>query len=142
MSRPLAPVPADDFVLPVPISRLEGSRTGRRSTDSSWSQRSLNSSKQRPSRHQKPLHGVWRHTIGIVLLLATVVLWTASNFLASVGFIEGKSVAVCTDRLTCRPYLQTIAIPNHTLSLMSIHPSFLSCCYWLLQSGYGLAADL
>jgi hypothetical protein len=28
----------------------------------------------------------WRHTLGIVLLLVTVVLWTTSNFLASVSF--------------------------------------------------------
>lgn len=27
----------------------------------------------------------WRHTLGIVLLLFTVVLWTTSNFLASVS---------------------------------------------------------
>ena len=26
----------------------------------------------------------WRHTLGILLLLLTVFLWTASNFLASV----------------------------------------------------------
>lgn len=88
MSRPLAPVPADDFVLPVPISRSEGSQIGRRSTDSSWSQRSINSSRKRPPPHKKPLHGVWRHTIGIILLLATVVLWTASNFLASTIFAD------------------------------------------------------
>lgn len=142
MSRPLAPVPADDFVLPVPISRSEGSQIGRRSTDSSWSQKSLNSSRKRPPPHKKPLHGVWRHTIGIILLLATVVLWTASNFLASVCFIGGKQLAVYTDRLTCRPYLRTIATPSHILSPMSIHPSSLSCCYWLLQGGCGLAADL
>lgn len=27
----------------------------------------------------------WRHTLGITLLLVTVLLWTASNFLASVS---------------------------------------------------------
>ena len=31
--------------------------------------------------------GVARHTLGIILLLTTVVLWTASNFLASVSFL-------------------------------------------------------
>lgn len=35
------------------------------------------------SEGKKP-HSRFRHTIGIVLLLATVFLWTASNFLASV----------------------------------------------------------
>ncbi|KAF6231575.1 hypothetical protein HO173_010327 [Letharia columbiana] len=88
MSQPLAPVPADDFVLPVPNSRSEDSQAGRRSTDSSWSQRSRMSSHKTPPPHQKPLRGVWRHTIGIILLLATVVLWTASNFLASTIFAD------------------------------------------------------
>ncbi|KAL2357455.1 hypothetical protein BJ546DRAFT_836026 [Cryomyces antarcticus] len=32
------------------------------------------------------LSAKWRHTVGIILLLTTVVLWTASNFLASVRF--------------------------------------------------------
>lgn len=31
--------------------------------------------------------GVARHTLGIILLLATVILWTASSFLASVGCV-------------------------------------------------------
>jgi solute carrier family 35 protein F5 len=34
---------------------------------------------------QKKPHSRIRHFIGILLLLATVFLWTASNFLASVG---------------------------------------------------------
>lgn len=46
------------------------------------------SSHKTPPPHQKPLRGVWRHTIGIILLLATVVLWTASNFLASTIFAD------------------------------------------------------
>jgi hypothetical protein len=29
-------------------------------------------------------HSKWRHTVGIILLLITVILWTTSNFLASV----------------------------------------------------------
>ncbi|KAF2111579.1 hypothetical protein BDV96DRAFT_614847 [Lophiotrema nucula] len=33
-------------------------------------------------------HSKWRHTIGIILLLATVFLWTASNFLASTIFAD------------------------------------------------------
>ena len=32
--------------------------------------------------------GVGRHTLGIILLLTTVFLWTASNFLASVSNID------------------------------------------------------
>jgi len=37
----------------------------------------------------------FRHTLGIVLLLITVVLWTASNFLASVSlllYFEGSVI--------------------------------------------------
>jgi hypothetical protein len=33
----------------------------------------------------------WRHTLGIVLLLITVVLWTTSNFLASVSCLLSLS---------------------------------------------------
>ena len=33
---------------------------------------------------QKKKLNKWRHTLGIILLLSTVFLWTASNFLASV----------------------------------------------------------
>lgn len=142
MSGPLATVAADDFVLPVPTSHSEDSQEGRRPIDSSWSQRLPRTHDKRPPPHQKPLGGVWRHTIGIILLLATVFLWTASNFLASVGFVEGKQVAVYTDKLTFRLFLQTIATPNHTLLLILIHPSSLFCCYWLLQGGYGPAAAL
>ena len=47
-----------------------------------------------------------------------------------------------SDKLICRLFLRTIATLNHTLSLTSIHPSSLFCCYWLLPDGYGLAVDL
>lgn len=57
-------------------------------------------------------------------------------------FPEDEQMAVHTNGLTCRLSLQTIATPNHTLSLMSIHPSSLSCYYWLLQGDYGTVADL
>lgn len=39
------------------------------------------------SSSKKWKHSRWRHTLGIILLLVTVVLWTASNFLASVCLI-------------------------------------------------------
>lgn len=82
MSGPLAPVPADDFVLPVPKMYTEDPEEARRSVDSARSQHFYD--ERNPSSPKKPLRSVWRHTIGIILLLATVVLWTASNFLASV----------------------------------------------------------
>ena len=82
MSGPSAPVPADEFVLPLPAAQDESTKPLRRSTDSLHS--GIYSAK--PSQGgQKPARKVWRHTVGIALLLATVVMWTASNFLASVG---------------------------------------------------------
>ena len=90
MSPSLAPVPADNLVLPVPTLRSEHSQVVRRSTDSSWSQRSRTGPDKMPAPEQNSLTGVWRHTIGIILLLATVILWTASNFLASVGVTVGR----------------------------------------------------
>jgi len=85
MSGLVPPVPVDDFVLPIPASHAETVATHRKSMDSSRSQRP---SEQRLADGKKGLQGVWRHTIGITLLLATVILWTASNFLASVSGIE------------------------------------------------------
>ncbi|KAK8154490.1 hypothetical protein BKA80DRAFT_283968 [Phyllosticta citrichinensis] len=40
------------------------------------------------SRRGSMLPHAWRHTLGIALLLVTVVLWTASNFLASTIFAD------------------------------------------------------
>ena len=37
-----------------------------------------------------PIKGLARHTLGIILLLVTVVLWTASNFLGSDIFADGS----------------------------------------------------
>ena len=142
MSHSFAPAPADDSVLPVSTSSSDHSQAVRRSSDSSWSQRSRHGSDTRHPFHHRSLRGAWRHTIGIVLLLTTVVLWTASNFLASVGAIDGKPVAVETDKLTSRLSLLTIATPNHISLPMSTHHSSPSCCYSLLQGGYGPAADL
>lgn len=60
------------------------------------------------------LHNVARRTLGIILLLITVILWTVSNFLASVSG---------SDRLQrlCRLIAFSISSPithiqNHTLS--------------------------
>lgn len=48
----------------------------------------------------------WRHTVGIILLLVTVVLWTASNFLASVSTpspLPPLLLPACTMRASCSP---------------------------------------
>lgn len=82
MSGTVPPVPADDFVLPIPASELRTVIASRNSSDSSESKKP---SERRLSDGKTGLRGVWRHTIGIILLLATVFLWTASNFLASVS---------------------------------------------------------
>ena len=142
MSQSLVMVPADNFRLPVSTSGSDHTETMRRSTDSSWSQRSGNVSDKKHLLHQNPLRGVWRHTIGIILLLATVILWTASNFLASVGVIKGQPVEMWTDGLPHRLSLLMTATPNHTLSPTSTHPSSPCCCYLLPQGGYGREADL
>ena len=68
---------------------------------------------------QRP--GLARHTAGIILLLVTVLLWTASNFLASVRAYPLYlllSVAVLEGNLTgaslIRPFSRTIHIPSLT----------------------------
>lgn len=44
------------------------------------------------SEGKKKMNGKLRHAIGIALLLATVFLWTTSNFLASVSILfRGRS---------------------------------------------------
>ena len=85
MSGPVPPVPAEEFVLPVPASQPATTEGTRISVESSLSHRPSDRSS---SKNKTGLQGVWRHTIGIALLLATVFLWTASNFLASVGSAE------------------------------------------------------
>lgn len=54
-----------------------------------------------------PFAGVARHTLGIILLLATVILWTASNFLASVSCVLELRV-----RATENSFIQTIFADN------------------------------
>jgi hypothetical protein len=85
MSGPTHTVPAEDFVLPVPNTHGEETENLRKSTDSLSSQRPAER-KNHPSR--KLFGGVWRHTIGVMFLLATVIMWTISNFLASVSFTD------------------------------------------------------
>lgn len=42
------------------------------------------------------MYNSWRHTLGILCLSTTVVLWTASNFLASVCLtMERKEKETC-----------------------------------------------
>ncbi|KAF2200358.1 hypothetical protein GQ43DRAFT_373989 [Delitschia confertaspora ATCC 74209] len=56
----------------------------------------------------------WRHTVGIILLLATVFLWTASNFLASTIF---------ADNTYSKPYLVTYV--NTAFFIIPLIPMFI-----------------
>ena len=79
MTLPQAPVPAEDFVLP---ADLVPGASREHSLD--YSPNALEV-EDRAKEHKNPFNRVARHTLGIILLLVTVVLWTASNFLASVS---------------------------------------------------------
>ncbi|PSN65877.1 hypothetical protein BS50DRAFT_574371 [Corynespora cassiicola Philippines] len=65
------------------------------------------------SESKKP-HSRLRHTVGIILLLATVFLWTASNFLASTIF---------ADNSYSKPYLVTYV--NTAFFIIPLIPIFL-----------------
>lgn len=73
--------------------------------------RSSATSTRRPSLANKPssaIAGVARHTLGLLLLLVVVFLWTASNFLGSVtlthSFLRDSVIDYCAEHL-CRQYL-------------------------------------
>ncbi|MCJ1453647.1 hypothetical protein MMC28_003994 [Mycoblastus sanguinarius] len=85
MSGTHALVPAEDFTLPIPAPLSESEEANRRSTDSRGSHRT---SGRNPTPDKPWLRRLARHTIGIILLLTTVILWTASNFLASTIFAD------------------------------------------------------
>ncbi|KAL1606416.1 hypothetical protein SLS60_003819 [Paraconiothyrium brasiliense] len=66
------------------------------------------------SEDKKPRKSKWRHAIGILLLLATVFLWTASNFLASTIF---------ADNSYSKPYFVTYV--NTAFFMIPLIPMFL-----------------
>lgn len=64
------------------------------------------------------LENVARRTLGIILLLATVFLWTSSNFLASVSCSRMEGVVEWMDANEMEStYSQTTHIPNPILLL-------------------------
>lgn len=80
MSAQEPPVPhmvAEEFTIAMPQERTSAQHDRR-------SMSSVRSSKIRGFRATVGLQKVARRTLGIFLLLVTVFLWTASNFLASV----------------------------------------------------------
>lgn len=82
---PVPPAVAADLVLDQdPDSRLS-LQLSRTSFASLASLDPLKASKRGGFRAGIGLHNMARRTLGIILLLTTVLLWTASNFLASVS---------------------------------------------------------
>lgn len=79
-----------------------------------------------------------RHTLGIVFLLVTVLLFTTSNFLASVSF-----PATTHDHIIdwSRLYFPIIHTPNHISSLTSTLRFFPSSSSCLLSGDYGPFVD-
>lgn len=84
MSVPVTQIPVDDFIQPISASTLERVETARIATSANSSTSQIRAVKSDRS-NQVSIPKFARHTLGILLLLVTVVLWTASNFLASVG---------------------------------------------------------
>ena len=81
MNAPLPPMPPDDLRVSISSGRSRSPDTGRKSSESLRldSRRAVSETIAKA-----PMKKLARHTVGIILLLVTVVLWTASNFLASV----------------------------------------------------------
>jgi hypothetical protein len=65
------------------------------------------------------LGNVARRTLGIILLLVTVVLWTGSNFLASVSDPHVYCYLLTNSNFS--PFSPTIPTQSRTSSLTSIH---------------------
>ncbi|KAI9718420.1 MAG: hypothetical protein M1812_004141 [Candelaria pacifica] len=84
---PAPPATANDFALPPNHGESDLHEPGRASTSSYQSQARATSPIPRTSRR---LGGLGRHTLGIILLLITVFLWTASSFLASTMFADNS----------------------------------------------------
>lgn len=81
MSAHFSPVPTDEFSPGLLRRSSQTLDVGRESLESV---RSNNPTERDYNDARPPVLNVARHTVGILLLLVTVVLWTASNFLASV----------------------------------------------------------
>ena len=87
MAAPRPPVPPADFSVPVLTSADEVAGTSRESTEHLRTHQVPDGDHQAPV---VPVKRLARHTLGIILLLVTVVLWTASNFLGSDIFADGS----------------------------------------------------
>ena len=87
MAAPLVSSPPEDVITFDPSAVIEEGDATRGSMESSVVQRgSHESSKSSKS----PVKRLARHTLGIILILVTDLLWTASNFLGSDLFADGS----------------------------------------------------
>jgi hypothetical protein len=83
--------------------------------------------KQQRFRAGLGVRGVARRTLGIFLLLVTVVLWTGSNFLASVS-VRARGIPLFSADSNDRPSLQMTPTPSHISSHTSTHHSLPYLC--------------
>ena len=121
------PVAAQGFAVPVSSSSYAGPDESRPTSPSP-----LSNSRSFP--FILKASGSARHTIGIFLLLVTVFLWTASQFLASVCVLTTcvvlQELMVLSDHL-CRRYIfKTIPRDLYQFDLL-FHPPYISS----LQNG-------
>lgn len=87
MAAPRPPVIREAVGVTSLPSSSEAGETLRESTESL---RLLQNPQDNTEPTKIPVRGLARHTLGILLLLVTVILWTASNFLGSDIFADGS----------------------------------------------------
>lgn len=110
------PSMTEDFIVADEVLSIVGTHHTRRSGSSCPSGRSV-----RGFRAGVGLKNVARRTLGIILLLATVVLWTGSNFLASVSYSYGNYCFLTNSNLS--QFLPTTHIQSRTSLRTSIRHS-------------------
>ena len=87
------------------------------------------------------LGGIARHTLGIGLLLVTVILWTASSFLASVSSVSHRRRILTlfyssADKSATRRSSRIILTRNPIFLSISIHAFSLLFCSLTLSKDY------
>ncbi|ERF76482.1 hypothetical protein EPUS_06144 [Endocarpon pusillum Z07020] len=113
--------PLDTGFRPSPLSRESSDYLELRDSRSSSPHahaRLSDSSEDRASRPTSSVGGVARHTLGLILLLVVVFLWTASNFLGSTVF---------ADKTYAKPFFLTYL--NTAVFILTLIPV-------LFRSGY------
>lgn len=149
MELPCPPAAAADFTIPVPFEDQTLRRPARVSA-SSWSSSGTTDSPE--VRSATTLGGFARRTLGIILLLVTVVLWTASSFLASVRaetLVSTKYVSadshgavktIFADDTYSKPYFVTYI--NTSFFAISLVPIIIKALYERRRAGLSFQAIL